>query len=123
MLHILIIDTSSTIVDIMEELILESVSGSSLYRAQNFVIARHLLTIVQPDAMLIDMNMPDNGVLSILAERNRICPATKVMIMTNYEDDYLQQKCMENGADFMIDKYYGYPLVIEILQLLWRASE
>lgn len=118
MLHILIIDTSAIIVEILEELILESVPGSSLYRASSFNIARHFISIVKPDAILVDINMPGNSVVAILEERNKVCPESKVLILTNYEDEYLQQKCTAHGADFLIDKYYGYPQIMEILLLL-----
>jgi two-component system response regulator NreC len=55
-------------------------------------------TGVQPDVVLMDMEMPDLDGLEATRRIGEVAPQAKVLILTMYAEDELIARCMEAGA-------------------------
>jgi DNA-binding NarL/FixJ family response regulator len=51
-----------------------------------------------PDVAILDVGMPEMNGLEAAREIRTIVPATKILMLTMYEIDYLAQDCVEAGA-------------------------
>lgn len=53
---------------------------------------------LQPDILILDLNMPGKGGIDILPEVRRQCPMTKVLVLTGREDDIYIMRALRSGA-------------------------
>jgi DNA-binding NarL/FixJ family response regulator len=49
--------------------------------------AQHLCRELQPDVLLLDLNMPGPRPVDTVAALRQLCPSVKVLILTAYDDD------------------------------------
>ncbi len=58
---------------------------------------------VQPDVVLLDLNMPQMGGLEALTELRRIAPQSRVLVLTMHDDEsYLRQVLSTGGAGYVL---------------------
>jgi DNA-binding NarL/FixJ family response regulator len=58
---------------------------------------------LQPDVILLDLNMPGLGGLDILAELGRRAPRSRVLVLTMHDDAvYLRQVLANGGAGYVL---------------------
>jgi len=58
---------------------------------------------LQPDVILLDLNMPGLGGLDILAELGRRAPRSRVLVLTMHDDAvYLRQVLASGGAGYVL---------------------
>ncbi len=60
--------------------------------------ALSLTEFLQPDILLLDVQMPEVGGLEVLPRIRAKCPLTKVLILSGFPDDELVTRALELGA-------------------------
>jgi serine/threonine protein kinase/DNA-binding CsgD family transcriptional regulator len=53
---------------------------------------------VQPDILILDLNMPGKGGLDIIPEIRKQAPSTKILVLTGREDDLYIMRALRGGA-------------------------
>ncbi|MFT3981920.1 MAG: response regulator transcription factor [Ferruginibacter sp.] len=79
----------------------------------------HLLNIiknVQPDVILLDIQMPIMDGISTLPEIKKISPHTKVIMLTFMEDNSMITKLMELGANSYLAKTSDSEIIYEAIK-------
>jgi DNA-binding NarL/FixJ family response regulator len=71
------------------------VTGSSNSLAQ----CRNALTFVQPDVLLLDLNLPDGSGVDFCAEMHKKYPQMKIIILTTHDEYSVARRCIESGAN------------------------
>ena len=69
-----------------------------LGEASGGVQALELVERLQPDVLLLDLRMPDMDGPEVTREARRICPRTRVLILTTYDTDRDILAAIEAGA-------------------------
>lgn len=115
---ILIVDDNMNFVDRMISLLQETDSPRQIYSANNYDEARKLLTEVNPEIILLDINLPGKNGLEILKLIRSENKFSTVLMLTNHADAYYRQQCMELGADYFLDKSEDFGLVPGIVSQL-----
>jgi len=115
---ILIVDDNMNFVDRMISLLEETESPRKIYSANNYDEARRLLADVNPDIVLLDINLPGKNGLEILKIIRSGNTFSSVLMLTNHADAYYRQQCMELGADYFLDKSEDFGLVPGIVNQL-----
>jgi len=115
---ILIVDDNMNFVDRMISLLQETDSPRQIYSANNYDEARRLLVEVNPDIVLLDINLPGKNGLEILKMIRSENTFSSVLMLTNHADAYYRQQCMELGADYFLDKSEDFGLVPGIVNQL-----
>jgi len=115
---ILIVDDNMNFVDRMISLLQETDSPRQIYSANNYDEARRLLAELNPDIVLLDINLPGKNGIEILKMIRSENKFSTVLMLTNHADAYYRQQCMELGADYFLDKSEDFGLVPGIINQL-----
>lgn len=79
----------------------------------------HLLNMIkslQPDVILLDIQMPIMDGIATLPEVKKICPNTKVIMLTFMEDNSMITKLMELGANSYLAKTSDSEIIYEAIK-------
>lgn len=70
---------------------------------------------LQPDLLLLDLNMPDGDGLSILGELRTRAPGTRIVVLTMHDDAaYLQRAVRAGAAGYVLKKAVDTELITAI---------
>ncbi|GAB5520499.1 MAG: hypothetical protein RhofKO_27500 [Rhodothermales bacterium] len=71
--------------------------------ADNANTAVDLVDEIEPDAVVLDIEMPGNGIKALKKIKKKY-PDTKVIMLTNHSEPYFKKMCLKAGASFFMDK-------------------
>lgn len=74
-----------------------------------------------PDAIILDIHLPNGSGIDLLKTIKQRTPSTTVIMLTNYPLGILRHRCCELGADAFFDKSSEFPRVFEMLQTLTKS--
>ena len=83
--------------------------------------ALHDISELQPECVLLDIQLPDGDGISVLQAVKRMTPTPAVVMFTNYTDDCYRRRCEVAGADFFLDKTKQFEEIPGILRELVQA--
>lgn len=69
-------------------------------QAETVAEAIRAIEKLQPDAVILDIRIPDGGEIDVLQTIKQDEQAPVVIVLTNYPYPAYQQKCLQAGADF-----------------------
>lgn len=85
--------------------LLEEIPGVEVVgQAEDALAARALVTALQPDVVILDINMPGGSGIEVLQDIKRLPRAPRVIMLTNYSQPQYRTRCLEAGADEFFDK-------------------
>jgi serine/threonine protein kinase len=71
---------------------------------------------VQPDLLLLDLNMPGKSGLDIIADVRRFAPNTKILVLSGREDDQYIMRALRSGAHGYVLKSTDEEKLIESIR-------
>jgi DNA-binding NarL/FixJ family response regulator len=77
---------------------------------------------LNPDVVILDLNMPGMNGMEVLRNIKKDKPSTKVIIFTKYPYPQYRGKCLKLGADFFFDKSLGLDDVFTTIEKLSQDS-
>jgi DNA-binding NarL/FixJ family response regulator len=83
--------------------------------------AQQLIGILQPNILILDVQMPEKTGIDLLREMGNSLQHTTVIILTNYATPELRSQCLSLGADHVLDKTLEFQHVVEIVQQIALA--
>jgi DNA-binding NarL/FixJ family response regulator len=117
-MKVLIADDSSAVVERLADL-LEEVPGAQLVgRAGDVPEALRCIQQVNPDAVILDLQMPGGSGLDVLRVTRRDNPGLYVLICTNSPSPQYREECLSAGANFFLDKSAEFDKIPAILREL-----
>lgn len=103
-LKVLIVDDSRALQKRLAEM-LRSVSGLNLIAQVHSVAdARRTITTLQPDVVVLDLQLGDGNGIEVLRETKRDYPAIRFIVFTNQCERQYKQRCTDLGADYFLCK-------------------
>jgi len=70
---------------------------------------------LSPDVVTLDLSLKTGSGIAVLDYIKMHHAAIKVIVLTNYVDDFYIKNCRRSGADFVFDKTLQFPLVRSVL--------
>jgi DNA-binding NarL/FixJ family response regulator len=87
------------------------------WQAQNASEAISAFQQHRPEVAILDIQMPDDSGIDVLAYIKKAAPKTIVIMLTNYPLPPFRKRCQEAGADYFFDKSTEFEKVIDVLRL------
>jgi DNA-binding NarL/FixJ family response regulator len=117
-MRVFIADDSSAVVERLADL-LEEVPGAQLVgQAGDVPEALRCIQQANPDAVILDLQMPGGSGLDVLRVIRRDNPGLHVLICTNYPYPQYREECLSAGANFFLDKSAEFAKIPAILRKL-----
>ena len=91
-------------------------------QAENVAEAISSIRILQPDVVILDIQMPDGNRIDVLQTIKQDEVAPMVVILTNYPYLAYRQKCLQAGADFFLDKSTEFDQIPELFERFKRGA-
>lgn len=101
----------------MTSLINEADTTSIVHSANSIDEATGMLT-KNPDLILLDINLPGKNGITLLKHITESSPNCKVIMMSNYTEEYYQERCRKLGAALFLDKTNDFELIPGIVKEL-----
>ena len=89
--------------------------------AQNVPEALLSIDLFQPDAVILDIQMPGGSGIDVLRDIKARHASTVVIVLTNHPYPQYRQKCAELGAEYFFSKSAGSKAVLNVCALLAKA--
>lgn len=114
-MKVFIADDSSAIVTRLADLLQEVPGVELVGRAGDVLEAVHGINIMNPDAVILDLQMPGGSGLDVLRAVRVEHPYLQVLVCTNYPYRNYREECLSAGANFFLDKTTEFEKIPEIL--------
>lgn len=82
----------------------EHFPGETVQDAANGETGRRLCRELQPDIVLLDLDLPDGDGLDLLDDIRRASPNAKIVVVTSHSDEYAIHRSLEAGVAAFVDK-------------------
>ena len=113
---ILIVDSSSMIVDRLNNLLIEMTCTNCVSTAYTYGEALEKLSADEYDVVLLDTQLPGKNGFELLSFIKENYPRTKTIMITNQTSNLYRNKAAKIGTDHFIDKSGEFEKVIEIIK-------
>jgi DNA-binding NarL/FixJ family response regulator len=115
-MKVLIADDSFVVVERLVD-ILQQIRGLELVgRASDFPEATQWIERLNPDVVILDLQMPKGSGLEMLRAVKSARPNTRVIVLTNFAYPQYRKRCLDAGADFFLDKSTDFQKIPEIFE-------
>jgi len=68
-----------------------------------------------PDVVTLDISLHTGSGIQVLESVKELHPEIKVIVLTNYTDDFTAKSCKNAGADYFFDKTFQFPRMRSVL--------
>jgi DNA-binding NarL/FixJ family response regulator len=83
-------------------------------------LARAFVRTSPPDAVVLDVDLPDRGGLALMEDLRRLAPRAALVILTNALS--YRRRCVTLGVDAFLDKSVDFATVADTLVALCKGS-
>jgi DNA-binding NarL/FixJ family response regulator len=90
--------------------------AGSAAEAWSLFLQRH------PDAVVLDVKLPDGSGIDVLRQIKGANPQCVVLMLTNYGDAEFEEECQRQGADFFLHKATEFEKAADLLSRLPRPQ-
>ena len=90
--------------------------------ADNGMHLLNLLKYIKPDVILLDIQMPIMDGIAALPEIKKICPETKIIMLTMMDDHSMITKLMELGANSYLSKTSDSEIIYEAIKTCYEQE-
>ena len=103
-LKVLIVEDSEVVTKRIRSMLKELPDVTVVGEAINGIETMAITGVMNPDVVLLDLQLSGTSGVDVLKEIKQKHPGTKVIILTNYSDLNHRKRCKEAGADYFFDK-------------------
>jgi DNA-binding NarL/FixJ family response regulator len=123
-MKVFIADDSKIVVDRLADLLRDVRGVEVAGQAGDALEAVRCIRQVNPDAVILDLQMPGGSGLDVLRAIRPDHPGLYVLICTNYAYPQFREECLSAGANYFLDKSTEFEKIPDILrELLGKVSK
>src|SRR5437773_411108 len=121
-MKVFIADDSKIVVDRLADLLRDVRGVEVAGQAGDALEAVRCIRQVNPDAVILDLQMPGGSGLDVLRAIRPDHPGLYVLICTNYAHPQYREQCLSAGANFFLDKSAEFEKIPTILRELIQTE-
>ena len=115
-MRVFIADDSRIVVDRLADLLKDVPKLKVIGTAGSVTEAIPAIQSANPDAVILDLEMPGGSGLDVLREIHQLRPSMSFLVFTNYCYPNCKEECLAAGASFVLDKSSDFERLCEILR-------
>jgi len=115
MLKVYVVDDSELVRERLIDMVSEIEGVEVVGGARDLRGAEASIRQLRPDAVILDIRLPDGSGITLLRHMKRERPAATVIVLTNYPYPQYREECLDAGADYFLYKATEFDKVGEIL--------
>ena len=115
MLKVYVVDDSELVRERLIEMVSEIEEVEVVGETGDLREAEASIGQLRPDAVILDIRLPDGNGITLLRHMKRERPAATVIVLTNYPYPQYREECLDAGADYFLYKATEFDQVGEIL--------
>lgn len=98
-------------------LMLSEIKGIQIVgEAQDSREARHRIPLQRPDAVILDLQLPDENGRHLIPWLKALPKPPIILVLTNYDFPQYRERCLQAGAEYFFDKSRDFDQVRELLE-------
>lgn len=113
---ILVVDDSNLVRGLLSDMLSELDGVCTVYRAADAREGLKRVSEVEPDLVTLDIRMPGETGVDLLAKIKTQKDPPEVVILTNYPFPSYRKRCAEHGADHFLDKTTELHKLLEVVR-------
>ena len=115
MLKVYVVDDSELVRERLIDMVSEIEEVEVVGETGDLREAKASIGQLRPDAVILDIRLPDGNGITLLRHMKRERPAATVIVLTNYPYPQYREECLDAGADYFLYKATEFDKVGEIL--------
>lgn len=120
--RVLLVDDSEPLRQRLRVLVEEGTQVQVIGEADSVASAIAAVERVAPDAVVLDLNLPDGSGYTVLQAIRRIASRCLVIVLTQHASPEHRKRCRLLGADHFLDKNADFERLPSLLALPQRAA-
>lgn len=110
-MNVFIVEDSEIVRDHMQSM-LSVIPGVEVvgYAADELGAIEQINTLL-PDVVTLDIGLQPGSGINVLENIKKLHPSIRVIVLTNYADEFYASSCKRAGADFFFDKTFQFSRV------------
>jgi DNA-binding NarL/FixJ family response regulator len=121
-MQVLIIDSSILIIERLQELLAEVEDVSMIFGTASYKDGLIFFTTQQPNAVIVNSIGTNNEVLELLNAIKKSAINTKIIMLLNNEEKFMQEIYKAAGVHFFLDKYNEFLQIPNIISSIKTNS-
>ncbi|HQS35352.1 MAG TPA: response regulator [Sediminibacterium sp.] len=124
-LNILIIEDADIIVNQLQILLTDQNATNSIRSANSAELGLELVGQSFPDVFILDIKLPGISGIELLSKIKQDYPMASplIIVLTNMPHSIYKHACLNNGANFFLDKSRDFLVLPEILDSYFIKNE
>ena len=121
-MKVFIADDSTAVLERLADLLKEVPGVQLVGRASDVPQAIRSILKVNPDAVILDLQMPGGSGLDVLRAIRPSHPSLCVLVCTNFPYPQYREECIAAGANFFLDKSAEFDRIPSIFRNLMEQT-
>ena len=121
-MNLFIVEDSEIVREHMQSMLSEIPGIKVIGYAVDELGAIEHINALLPDVVTLDLCLQPGSGISVLEHVKKYHPEIKVIVLTNYDDEFYVDRCMQAGADLFFDKTFQLSRVYSALWL-WNNGD
>ena len=117
-MKVLVVDFSEIVLERLKDMLSEVTEGEAISRARDTPEAREMLRKLNPEVVILDIEMPGTSGIDLLREIKKGKQPPLAIVLTNQSYPQYRKVCIKAGADFFFDKSAEFDKVARVLKQL-----
>ncbi|MBL0358689.1 MAG: response regulator [Chitinophagaceae bacterium] len=113
-----VINKSKILTEKLVSMVNETGSVETIYTAGTYNVAIELLHRIQPDIVLLDMDLPGSKPVELLNEIKSLDSNVSFIVLFSQVNDIKKQYCKYAGVDFVFDKQHDLKKITPAISAL-----
>ncbi len=122
-MRVLLADDSDLIIERLSEMLKMYRQTEIIGSYKNGAEALKAILVLQPDLLIIDINMPEMNGIDVITETRKVNKELKIIVLTFYSSFRYHDLAIKAGADYFFNKVDDFEEVSMVVAgILWRRG-
>ncbi len=114
-MKVFIVEDSGKVRELLQRMLTNLPNAQFVGSAVDELGAIECIEALLPDVVILDLNLKPGSGVEVLKSIKKNHPEIKVIVLTNYVDEFYIKSCKDAGVDYFFDKTFQFSMVRAVL--------